>query len=283
MPPPSECSEGTVWEAVHVAVLVPLVVAAAVGELVGAADGEAPRESVAVSDAVAVALGEGVTHLKIGQRVLASIGWGGMAEKVAAEAARVVPIPDAMPFDEAASLLITYGTTYYALKNRAHLRPGESLLVLGAAGGVGSAAVELGKAMGARVIAAASSEDKVEAARGWGADAGVVYPRGPFDRDGQKKLSELFKSACGAAGADAARLGGRVDRHEHDVGLADVLVRVGGEEQVAAAAGADDLLEPGLVDRELVRVPRVDAGLVDVDDDDGDVGALEGDHGHRGA
>ena len=149
-----------------------------------------------------VALGEGVTHLKIGQRVLASIGWGGMAEKVAAEAARVVPIPDAMPFDEAASLLITYGTTYYALKNRAHLRPGESLLVLGAAGGVGSAAVELGKAMGARVIAAASSEDKVEAARGWGADAGVVYPRGPFDRDGQKKLSELFKSACGAAGAD---------------------------------------------------------------------------------
>ena len=149
-----------------------------------------------------VALGEGVTHLKIGQRVLASIGWGGMAEKVAAEAARVVPIPDAMPFDEAASLLITYGTTYYALKNRAHLRPGESLLVLGAAGGVGSAAVELGKAMGARVIAAASSEDKVEAARGWGADAGVVYPRGPFDRDGQKKLSELFKSACGATGAD---------------------------------------------------------------------------------
>jgi len=149
-----------------------------------------------------VALGEGVAHLHLGQRVLASVGWGGMAEKVAAEAARVTPIPDAMPFDEAAALLITYGTTYYALKNRAQLRPGESLLVLGAAGGVGSAAVELGKAMGAHVVAAASSEEKVEAARGWGAASGIVYPRGPFDRDGQKKLAELFKSACGAGGAN---------------------------------------------------------------------------------
>ena len=148
------------------------------------------------------ALGEGVTHLKVGQRVLASTGWGGMAERLAVAAPRCLPIPDKMPFDEAAAFLMTYGTSYYALKDRAALKPGETLLVLGAAGGVGSAAVELGKAMGARVIAAASSPEKVEAAKSWGADAGVVYPSGPFDRDGQKKLAELFKSACGEKGAD---------------------------------------------------------------------------------
>ena len=148
------------------------------------------------------ALGEGVTHLKVGQRVLASTGWGGMAEKLAVEVRRCLPIPDSMAFDEAAAFLMTYGTSYYALKDRAALKAGETLLVLGAAGGVGSAAVELGKAMGARVIAAASSPEKVEAAKSWGADAGVVYPSGPFDRDGQKKLAEIFKSACGEKGAD---------------------------------------------------------------------------------
>jgi NADPH2:quinone reductase len=148
------------------------------------------------------ALSEGVSGLKIGQRVLASTGWGGMAEKVACEARRVVPIPDAMPFEEAAAFLMTYGTSYYALKQRAALNPGETLLVLGAAGGVGSAAVELGKAMGARVIAAASSPEKVEAAKGWGADEGLVYASGPFDGDGRKKLSESFKAVCGEKGAD---------------------------------------------------------------------------------
>jgi NADPH2:quinone reductase len=148
------------------------------------------------------ALGEGVTGLDAGQRVLASTGWGGMAEKVAVDARRCEPIPDAMPFDDAAAFLMTYGTSYYALKDRAALKAGETLLVLGAAGGVGSAAVELGNAMGARVIAAASTPEKVEAAKGWGAGAGLVYPEGPFDRDGQKKLAELFKSACGEKGAD---------------------------------------------------------------------------------
>jgi NADPH2:quinone reductase len=148
------------------------------------------------------AVGEGVTHVKPGQRVLASTGWGGMAEKIAVEARRCLAIPDAMPFDEAAAFLMTYGTSYYALANRGALKAGETLLVLGAAGGVGSAAVELGKAMGARVIAAASSPEKVEAAKSWGADEGLVYPEGPFDRDGQKKLAELFKSACGEKGAD---------------------------------------------------------------------------------
>jgi NADPH2:quinone reductase len=147
-------------------------------------------------------IGAQVSRFRVGERVLASPGSGGMAEKVAVAEDRVMPIPDAMPFDEAASLLFTYGTTYHALKDRAHLKAGQSLLILGAAGGVGSAAVELGKAMGARVIAAASSQEKVDLARSWGADSGVVYPSGPFDRDGAKKLSELFKSACGESGAD---------------------------------------------------------------------------------
>jgi NADPH:quinone reductase len=148
------------------------------------------------------AVGEGVTQLRPGQRVLAQTTWGGMAEKVAVDARRCLAIPDAMPFDEAAAFLMTYGTSHYALENRGALKPGETLLVLGAAGGVGSAAVELGKAMGARVIAAASSDEKVAAAKGWGADEGVVYPSGPFDSDGRKKLAEVFKRACGEKGAD---------------------------------------------------------------------------------
>jgi NADPH:quinone reductase len=150
-----------------------------------------------------VGLGEGVTGLRVGQRVLSVLGSaGGMAEKAVADARRVLPIPDSMPFEEAAGLIFTYGTSYYALKDRAHLKAGETLLVLGAAGGVGSAAVEIGKAMGARVIAAVSSPEKAEAARSFGADETVVYPSGPFDKDGQKKLAELFKEACGKNGAD---------------------------------------------------------------------------------
>ncbi len=95
-------------------------------------------------------LGEGVTHLTVGQRVLANTGWGGMAEELALDAARVVPIPDAMSFEEGAAFMMTYGTSYYGLKDRGYLKPGQTLLVLGAAGGVGLAAVELGKAMGAK-------------------------------------------------------------------------------------------------------------------------------------
>jgi NADPH2:quinone reductase len=147
------------------------------------------------------AVGEGVTHVKPGDRVLGNTGAGGMAEELALEAARLVPIPVGMPFDEAAAFLMTYGTSYYALKDRGHLQPGQTLLVLGAAGGVGLAAVELGKAMGARVVAAASSQEKVDLAKAHGADEGVVYPPGPFDRDGQKALADLFKQACGADGA----------------------------------------------------------------------------------
>ena len=129
-------------------------------------------------------------------------GWGGMAEKLVVPVDRCVAIPDSMSFEDAASFLLTYGTSHYALKDRADLREGETLLVLGAAGGVGLAAVELGKAQGARVIAAASSEDKVALARQCGADAGVVYPSGPFDKAGAKALADRFKSACGPNGAD---------------------------------------------------------------------------------
>ena len=151
---------------------------------------------------VVKAVGEGVSNVKPGDRVLGNTGWGGMAEQLALEAHRLVKIPDAMPFDDAAAFIMTYGTSWHALKDRAQLQPGQSLLVLGAAGGVGLAAVELGKAMGARVIAAASSQEKVDLCKQHGADEGVVYGRGPFDRDGQKQLAGLFKEAAGPNGAD---------------------------------------------------------------------------------
>lgn len=153
---------------------------------------------------VIAAVGEGVSRFKVGDRVLASTGWGGYAEKLALEEGRCTPIPDNMPFDEAAAFVLTYGTSYYALKDRGGLKPGETLLVLGAAGGVGLAAVELAKAMGAKVVAAASSQEKIDLAIKHGADSGVVYPKGPFDKDGQKALAELFKGACGSSGWDVA-------------------------------------------------------------------------------
>ena len=97
---------------------------------------------------------------------------------------------------------MTYATAIHAVVDRGRLQAGQTLLVLGAAGGVGIAAVEIGKALGARVIAAASSSEKAEAAGEAGADLAIVYPGGPFDRDGQKALSGLFKDAVGPAGAD---------------------------------------------------------------------------------
>ena len=148
------------------------------------------------------ALGEGVSGLSVGDRVIGMVGWGGMAEQVVTKAAKVAPVPEGMPDDEAAAFIFTYGTSHHALRQRANLQAGETLLVLGAAGGVGLAAVELGKAMGARVVAAASSEEKVALACERGADEGVVYPRGPFDKDGARALAGLFKDACGKGGAD---------------------------------------------------------------------------------
>ena len=146
-------------------------------------------------------LGDGVTGLEVGQRVIGFCNWGGMAQKLAIAAVRCTPMPDAMPFDEAAALVMTYGTANYALHYRARLKAGETVLVLGAGGGVGLAAVELAKAAGARVIAAASSADKAQLARSAGADETVVYPRGPFDKEGARALSDLFKAVCGPGGA----------------------------------------------------------------------------------
>ncbi len=143
------------------------------------------------------ALGEGVHHLKVGDRVLASLGSGGMAEFAVAAQHAVMPIPDGMPFEEAAAFLMTYGTSYYALKDRADPKPGDKLLVLGAAGGVGIAAVELGKAMGLEVIAAASTQEKVDFCLSKGADKGLVYPSGELDRAAQKKLSDDIKDVSG--------------------------------------------------------------------------------------
>jgi NADPH2:quinone reductase len=148
------------------------------------------------------ALGSDVKDFAVGDRVIALVGWGGMAEKVVTKAHKCLPMPADMPFDEAAAFIFTYGTSYYALKQRAALQPGESLLILGAAGGVGLAAVELGVAMGARVVAAASSQEKVDLAIKHGAAAGVVYPTGALDKVAAKALSNEFKEACGAGGAN---------------------------------------------------------------------------------
>lgn len=151
---------------------------------------------------VVEAVGAGVTRVKVGERVIGQAGWGGMAEKIVLTEARCIPMPDGMSFEEGAAFIMTYGTSHYALKQRAALKAGETLLVLGAAGGVGLAAVELGKAAGARVVAACSSQAKVDLCLAHGADAGVVYPRGPFDKEGRKALADHFKEACGKSGAD---------------------------------------------------------------------------------
>ncbi|MGO9515151.1 MAG: NADPH:quinone oxidoreductase family protein [Steroidobacteraceae bacterium] len=147
------------------------------------------------------AVGAGVEHVRAGDRVLLSPARSGMAEKTVGAARDCWRIPDSMPFDEAAALLMTYGTSQHALKDRAQLKSGETLLVLGAAGGVGLAAVELGKAMGARVVAAASSADKLALARERGAAAGVQYPAGPLDKAAARALTDQFKAACGKEGA----------------------------------------------------------------------------------
>ena len=148
------------------------------------------------------AVGEGVAGWKVGDRLIAVPGFGGLAEKIVIAAKTAIPLPASRSFIDGAALLLTYATSIHALYDRGKLASGQTLLVLGAAGGVGLAAIELGKARGARVIAAVSSEAKAQAAREAGADAAIVYPTGPFDRDGQKALAEQFKAAVGPGGAD---------------------------------------------------------------------------------
>lgn len=146
--------------------------------------------------------GEGVASPKPGDRIMASIGNGGFAEEALADAARCIPMPENLDFDVASSFLIAYGTSWHALNDRAQLKPGETLVVLGAAGGVGLAAVEIGHAIGARVIAGASTQEKVDLARAHGADDGFVYPSEKLSREQQKALSDEIKRLTGGNGAD---------------------------------------------------------------------------------
>lgn len=147
------------------------------------------------------AVGEGVEGWAVGDRVMAMLGRGGLAEKVVIDAGMALRLPEKRSFAEGAALILTYATSIHALLDRGKLQAGQTLLVLGAAGGVGLAAIELGKAYGARVVAAVSSEEKAQAARDAGADETLVYPRGPFDKNGMKALAQQFKDAVGPEGA----------------------------------------------------------------------------------
>ena len=152
------------------------------------------------SAGIVSAVGDGVENISVGDRVFAMTGPGAFSEKISAHNSSVVKIPDNMGFEAAAALPMTYGTSLYALKQRANLKAGETLLVLGAAGGVGLASVELGKAMGARVIAAASTNEKVNLCIQHGADEGFIYPSGVLNRDQQKELSNKIKELSGGIG-----------------------------------------------------------------------------------
>jgi NADPH2:quinone reductase len=139
-------------------------------------------------------VGPGVTATKPGDRVLAYVGYGAAREKIVVKAEHLVPIPAALDADRAAGLAVTYGTTLHALKDRAHLKPGETLAVLGASGGVGLAAIEIGKLMSARVIACASSDDKLAFATAHGADHAINYAA--------DDLKEALRRVTGGRGAD---------------------------------------------------------------------------------
>jgi NADPH:quinone reductase-like Zn-dependent oxidoreductase len=149
-----------------------------------------------------IGVGEGVAGWSKGDRLIAVPGFGGLVEQIVIPARSAFRLPPTRSFTEGAALLLTYATSIHALYDRGRLGTGQTLLVLGAAGGVGLAAIELGNAKGARVIAAVSSAEKAEAARAAGADQAIIYPAGPFDRPGQKALAQQFKEAVGPAGAD---------------------------------------------------------------------------------
>jgi NADPH2:quinone reductase len=143
---------------------------------------------------IVTAIGDGVGHVRSGDKVMAFTTYGAFAEEVKVAAARLVPIPDGMDYPTASAFLLTYGTSEHALRDRGQLKAGETLLVLGAAGGVGIAAIEIGKALGARVIACASSEEKLSVCREHGADAAIDYAR--------DDLRERIKQATDGNGVD---------------------------------------------------------------------------------
>ena len=153
----------------------------------------APGSEVA---GIVSAVGEGVSDFAVGDRVAATTGSGGLSEQVLAPVRNAVKLPDHRNFEAGASLLLTYGTTMHALVDRGQINAGETLLVMGAAGGTGLSAVELGKAFGARVVAAVSSEEKAAAAREAGADETIIYGRAPFSKEESKALADQFKAAC---------------------------------------------------------------------------------------
>ena len=138
---------------------------------------------------VVSAVGENVTHFKVGDQIIGALRGGAFAEKSAVAEDSAIPLPDTMTFEQGAAYSVAYGTSYHALKQGANLQPGETVLVLGAAGGVGYAAVDIAKAMGARVIAAASSDRKLAFARDAGADETVNYAEQPL-KDSVKALTD---------------------------------------------------------------------------------------------
>ena len=144
------------------------------------------------------AFGGAMLGMAVGDRVFTVLPFGGMAEYAIARADRSVVMPDAMPYEDAAVFMGAYGTAYHALVQRAILRPGERLLVIGAAGGVGLGAVQLGRTLGAHVTAAVSSAERLLLAKEHGAHDGFVYPPGPFDEKSRRLLSEVFKSSGSA-------------------------------------------------------------------------------------
>ena len=143
---------------------------------------------------VVLSVGEGVERYKVGDKVIAMTGSGCFRDQIAVDHNAVMPMPEGLDFKQAAGVAMTYFTSYHALKQRANLQPGETLLVLGAAGGVGSTAVELGKLMGARVIAAASSEEKLAMCRELGADETINYS--------EQDLKSAVKALTGGKGVD---------------------------------------------------------------------------------
>ena len=145
---------------------------------------------------VVSSVGEGVTMHKAGDRVMGSIGSGGLREKGVYLEQQLMPLPESMDFNTAAGFPLNYGTTYHAFKQRGELKEGQSVLVLGAGGGLGITAIHIAKAMGARVIAAASSQEKIDLCVKEGADEGIIYER-DMDRDLQKKFSDEIKELTG--------------------------------------------------------------------------------------
>jgi NADPH:quinone reductase len=143
---------------------------------------------------VITAVGDGVTHLKVGQNVACLSGTGGFATHTIAPAALCIPLPPGFPHVDAAAFIMIYATSHHALVDRAQLKAGETVLVLGAAGGVGTSAIQVAKAMGARVIAAASSDEKCELCKSIGADATINYSR--------EDLREAIKTLTGGKGPD---------------------------------------------------------------------------------